>query len=215
MPKAASQLKNWVGLFGKEYTDRNAVSLNELDKLYIKNYGITRTALNKEFLNKIDRSARILEVGSNVGMQLLCLHRMGFKSLYGIEPQSHAVQIAKKNTSDINIIKGDAFDIPFKDGYFDIVFTSGVLIHINPKDIKKALKEIYRCSRRYIWGFEYYADKYTEIIYRGRKNLLWKADFAKLYLDLFDDLKPALEKRIKYLTGCNVDAMFLLKKKVR
>lgn len=215
MPKATSQLKNWTGVFGKEYTDRNAVSLKGLDKSYIENYGIARTDLNKDFLSKIDRSARILEVGSNIGMQLLCLQNMGFKNLYGIEPQSYAVQKAKENSEGINIIKGDVFDIPFKDGYFDVVFTSGVLIHINPKDIKKALKEIHRCSRKYIWGFEYYADKYEEIIYRGRKNLLWRTDFARLYLSLFNDLELVREKRIKYVNSDNIDTMFLLKKKGR
>jgi len=51
----------------------------------------------------------------------------------------------------INIIHGVADDIPFKDGYFDMVFTSGVLIHISPGNINRVLDEIYRCSREYIW----------------------------------------------------------------
>ncbi len=63
------------------------------------------------------------------------------------------------------------------------------------------------------WGFEYYADEHTEIPYRGRKDLLWKADFAKLYLEEFQDLELVKEKRIKYLDKDNVDLMFLLRKK--
>jgi len=78
-----------------------------------------------------------------------------------------------------------ADDIPFKDGYFDMVFTSGVLIHISPGNINRVLDEIYRCSREYIWGFEYYADDYTEVNYRGHESLLWKTNFPKLYLDRF------------------------------
>lgn len=39
----------WSGKFGKEYTDRNMMSPDEVDRLYVDNYGISRTALNKEF----------------------------------------------------------------------------------------------------------------------------------------------------------------------
>jgi len=207
-----TQLNIWESSFGKEYTDRNNLSLNKLEKLYKDNFGITRTVLNSLFLNELDYSNKILEVGSNFGIQLLCLQKMGFKNLYGIEPQDYAVDLSKKKTKNINIIKGNVFNIPFKYGYFDMVFTSGVLIHINPKDIESAIREIYRCSNKYIWGLEYYADKYTEIIYRGRESLLWKADFPKIYMDTFPDLKVLKIKFLKYLENDNTDVMFLLKK---
>jgi len=206
------QLEKWLGKFGQDYTCRNAISLNELDSLYYKNFGITRSELNKLFLNRLNRSIRILEIGSNIGNQLLLLQKMGFKNLYGIEPQNYAVELSKKRTKGINIIEGNVFDIPFKDNYFDLVFTSGVLIHIHPKDIKKAIKEIYRCSKKYIWGYEYYSDKYEEVVYRGKNDLLWKANFPKIYLDLFSDLKIVKIKFLKYLQNNNIDVMFLLKK---
>lgn len=206
------QLNNWIEKFGKEYTDRNNLSLEELEKLYKEDYGFTRTELNTLFLDKIDRSIKVLEVGSNIGLQLLCLQKMGFKNLFGIEPQEYAVQLSKDKTKNINIIKGDAFDIPFKDKFFDIVFTSGVLIHIHKQNIKKAIREIYRCSNKYIWGIEYYAEKYTEILYRGQKNLLWKANFPKIYMDTFPDLKIIEIKFFKYLKNANIDVMYLLRK---
>ncbi len=213
MPEITEQLEKWAGEFGKEYTDRNALSLEEMDALYERNYGQTRTELNERFLEGVDRSIRILEVGSNVGNQFLCLQKMGFGNLYGIELQSYAVELSKARTRHINIIEGSAFDIPYKDGYFDLVFTSGVLIHISPSDIALAMREIYRCTREYIWGFEYYADKYTEITYRGHRNLLWKADFARLYLDQFGDLELVKEERLQYLDNDNIDTMFLLRKR--
>jgi len=207
------QLERWKGEFGKEYTDRNALTLEQLDKLYEKRYGVTRTELNEVFVGELDRSAKILEVGSNFGNQLLNLQQMRFRELYGIEINSYAVELSKSNTRNINIIQGSAFDIPFKDGYFDLVFTSGVLIHITPSDIEKVLKEIYRCSKKYIWGFEYYANTYTEVTYRGHNNLLWKTDFVGLYLNLFDDLELVKERRLKYLDNENVDTMFLIRKR--
>lgn len=208
-----SQLRHWQGKFGKEYTDRNALTLEDIDKRYQGHYGVTRTELNEAFLGDFERSIRILEVGSNIGNQLLLLQKMGFNNLYGIEINNYAVQRSKANTCDINIIQGSAFDIPFKDGFFDLVFTSGVLIHIVPSDIQKVLMEIHRCTNEYIWGFEYYADTYTEVKYRGHDELLWKTDFGRLYLDSFDGLKLVKEKRVKYLEDDNVDTMFLMRKR--
>jgi len=213
MVNVTDQMEKWVGEFGREYTDRNALSLEEMEALYKRNYGVTRTELNEKFLKGMDRTIRILEVGSNIGNQLLCLQRMGFSNLYGIEPQRYAVELAKSRAVNINIIEGSAFDIPFKDGYFNLVFTAGVLIHINPSDITLVIKEIHRCAREYIWGFEYFEKTYTEIPYRGQRNLLWKADFVRLYLDQFKDLEIVREEHLKYLENDNMDAMFLIRKK--
>jgi pseudaminic acid biosynthesis-associated methylase len=209
------QIGIWEGQFGKEYTDRNTLTPLQLDQLYERNYGVSRAELNEEFVGSFDRSVKILEAGCSLGNQLLSLQQMGFKNLYGIEINRYAVQQSKTNTKDINIIYGSVFDIPFRDGFFNLVFTSGVLIHIAPQDVKRAIKEIYRSSGEYIWGFEYYADTYTEVQYRGHSKLLWKADFVRLYLEQFEDLELIKEKRLKYSDNNNIDTMYLLRKSRR
>ena len=213
MSAPTPQVAAWTGEFGIEYTDRNAMSTEEVDAMYRRNFGISRTELNATFVGGMDRSIRILEVGSNVGNQLLLLQHMGFKRLYGIEVQSYAVELSKSRSKGINIIEGTAFDIPFKDAYFDLVFTSGVLVHISPSDITAAMQELHRCTRTDVWGFEYYADEYIEVVYRDHSNLLWKADFAKLYLQLFNGLELVKEKHLRYLDSDNMDSMFLLRKR--
>ncbi|MBI1866332.1 MAG: methyltransferase domain-containing protein [Candidatus Staskawiczbacteria bacterium] len=212
MSKNTFQEKIWSEKFGKEYVARNMLNIASENELYKKNYGITRMKMDEEFIGKLNRSMKILEVGSNIGIQLVLLQKMGFRHLYGIEINKDVAELAKSRTKNINIIYGSAFDIPFKDNYFDLVFTSGVLIHISPLHIQKAMKEIYRCSKKYVWGFEYYADKYTDIEYRGRKNMLWKTNFVKLYLNYFKDLALQKESRYKHLKSDNIDTMFLLKK---
>jgi len=212
MSELTSQMAKWSGEFGRDYTDRNALSLAEMEALYMSKYGVNRTSMNTRFIGALDRSMRILEVGSNVGNQLLCLQRMGFTSLFGVELQGYAVEISKHRTQHINIVEGAVFDIAFKDEFFDLVFTSGVLIHIAPSDITKALQEIHRCSRRLIWGFEYFSEGYAEVVYRGNAGLLWKTNFPQLYLDTFGDLRLVKEERFKYKDDANVDTMFLLEK---
>ncbi|MDD5511007.1 MAG: methyltransferase domain-containing protein [Dehalococcoidales bacterium] len=212
MNKFTKQMQAWAGNFGQDYTDRNALSLQEVERLYKERLGITRTEMNSRFVGDLNRDITVLEVGSNIGNQLLLLQNIGFKNLYDIELQPYAVELSKNRTKGINIIQGSAFDIPFKDGYFDLVFTSGLLIHIAPYDIANVLDEIYRCTKKYIWCFEYYSDVYTQIDYRGHAELLWKTDFAKLFLNRFRNMTLVKEEHFKYLNNDNVDTMLLLRK---
>jgi pseudaminic acid biosynthesis-associated methylase len=208
-----AQIHTWTSDFGREYTDRNAYTPAELDELCRKNYGISRTEINQRFLEAVPRQARILEVGCNIGNQLLFLREMGFINLHGVEIQSYALEGAKRRLPEVELKQASALEIPHPDRFFDLVFTSGVLIHSAPEDLAKALEEIHRCTRQWIWGFEYFAPETTEVAYRGRKSLLWKTNYAQLYLQQFQDLKLVCEDRFHYLDNENVDTSFLLCRK--
>ena len=206
------QIRTWIGDFGREYTDRNTYTAAELDQFYRQTYGTTRTEINERFLKDLPKEVRTLEVGCNMGTQLLILREMGFSNLFGIEIQSYALGRAKERIPGAVLTQASAFAIPYPDRYFDIVFTSGVLIHIAPTDLPNALSEIHRCASAWIWGFEYYAPVTTEIAYRGYQALLWKNDFARAYLRHFGDLELVREERFPYLGSNNVDTAFLLRR---
>lgn len=204
----------WSGDFGKEYTDRNSRNQADWDNFYLDNWGITKPELNEKFLGFLPKDSKILEVGCNTGMQLVGLQRGGFKEIYGIELQPYAVQKAKEFTENINIIQGSGFDIPFKDNYFDVVCTNGVLIHISPDNLLKIMAEMVRCSKKYIWGWEYYAAETTTINYRGNNDYLWKADYAQIFIDNFG-LKLVKKEVYPYVNQAesgNADCMYLLEK---
>jgi pseudaminic acid biosynthesis-associated methylase len=203
----------WRGEFGSQYSERNLLDPAELDKTYQGKYGITRTALNRSFLADIPRSASILEVGCNLGNQLILLQQMGFKNLTGVEIHTEIVKEAQSRVPGAGVMEGSALNIPFLDASFDLVFTSGLLIHIAPRDLPVAKNEIHRCAKNWIWGLEYYAPKMTEIPYRGHSGLLWKTDYARLYTESFADLELVSEQRLKYLENDNTDSMFLLRRR--
>src|SRR3989338_1830048 len=211
--KETKQQAFWKSSFGKKYTDRSTLTPAQVDKLYWQVNGVKRSKVNQDFLGGLKTSS-ILEVGCNVGNILRMLNQDGrAKLLYGVEIQPYAVQKAHQLSPELNVIEGSALDLPFKDSYFDLVYTSGVLMHIHPRDIKTVLRDIYRASKKYIWGFESYADNYEETEYRGNKNCFWKANFAQMYQDLFPDLK--LVKKASYLykkQTDKIDIVFLFKK---
>jgi pseudaminic acid biosynthesis-associated methylase len=206
------QAKEWTGAFGQEYTDRNLLTPEAHDALYADDLGITRKQLNHTFLQGVPKDARILEVGCNIGNQLVLLQQMGYTNLFGVEIQTYALELARSRTRNIGLRQGSVFYIP-ENRPFDLVFTSRVLIHISIEDLGAALDEIHRCAGTYIWGLEYYSPRVTEVNYRNRNGLLWKTDYARFYLDRFKDLELVCEQRLPYLHSENVDSMFLLRKK--
>jgi pseudaminic acid biosynthesis-associated methylase len=203
----------WDGEFGEEYTDRNKTTVEGANNQSKEAYGISKFDRLERFLDKINRDANLLEVGSNIGTQLMCLREMGFENLYGIDVQRKAIEEAHQKRPELNIIEGDALDIPFKDGFFDLVFTSGVLIHIPPENINSAMKEIARCTSEWVYGMEYYAEEYTEVEYRGHENLLWKTDFPSLFQEHCDlELVDVEHRRDSTYSEETVDVEYLLRK---
>ncbi len=212
MTGQSSQEGIWSGEFGGAYTGRNTFDLTGLEAHYQKLYGIGRLAMDESFVGDLDRSLSILEVGCNAGNQLLCLHQMGFTALSGLELQSDALAQARARLPAADLTQGSAFELPYPDMSFDLVFTSGVLIHIAPTDLPVVLREIHRVSRRYIWGFEYYQQDFAEIPYRGHDTLMWKGPYPELFLKTFADLRCLKQECFDYVDEANRDVMYLLTK---
>ena len=66
----------------------------------------------------------------------------------------------------------------------ELVFTSGVLIHIAPEDLKATMQSIVDASCDYVLAVEYAAEQEEEVLYRGHEGKLWKRPYGKLYQDM-------------------------------
>jgi spore coat polysaccharide biosynthesis protein SpsF len=174
----------WRGDFGNDYVDRNAVDPAML---------AARTASWAEILKTVAGAppASILEVGSNIGLNLRALRRLTPATFYALEPNEKARErlVGDQVVHKDKAIDGLASKIPLADGAVDLAFTAGVLIHIHPDNLLASVREIHRVARRYIVCIEYFADKPTEIPYRGHNEALFKRDFGGFYLDNFPNLK--------------------------
>jgi len=202
----------WASEFGTEYRKRNTFTPEKLDIHYLQTWGYKRSDMNLEFISGLE-DAKILEVGCNIGNQLRMLEWQNHSDLWGIEINEDAVSIAKSLCRKTQITCASAFDLPFEDNTFDLVFTSGLLIHIQPEDLEKVISEIYRVTNKYIWGFEYFSKMPLQINYRGHKERLWKNDFPKVYQGLFRNLVLIRKKLYPYTLNNNQDIMFLLEKR--
>jgi spore coat polysaccharide biosynthesis protein SpsF len=136
--------------------------------------------------------ASILEVGASVGINLRALLGLTDADLFAVEPNAGAREqlVADKVVPSERLFDAVATELPLDDGVVDLVFTSGVLIHVPPADLEAAYGEIHRVAARYILCMEYFSPILVEIPYRGHDGLLFKRDFGGMWLDLFPGLDP-------------------------
>jgi hypothetical protein len=115
----------------------------------------------------------------------------GAPELYAVEPNARARRrlVADRVLPAAHVRDGVASAIDFPDGVADLAFTSGVLIHIHPRDLLASCREIHRVARRYVACVEYYAMKPEALEYRGHAERLFKRDFGGYWLDHFRDLR--------------------------
>ena len=178
MTESMKQLETWQGEFGKAYTDRNVVDWHR------------RLPAFKKMLAGLELK-RVLEVGCNRGHNLQALVEVfgDDTEIFGVEPNTYALNLARTASDKFSPVPGNVFDLPFKGGYFDLVFTACVLIHVPTERLIDAMREIARVARRYILAIEYYSEQDTAIEYRGHNDLLWKRNFLKHYQTNVPDLK--------------------------
>ena len=179
MSELSEQEIFWQGEFGDEYLERN-----RSDRLLASNLNYFSKSLgNAGEINSV------IEFGANVGMNLRAL-----KLLYP-EQKQYAIEINKKAANILgevigksNVFNDSIFNYKSKIQY-DLSFTKGVLIHINPELLSKVYQLLYQSSKKYILIGEYYNPKPVTISYRGHSDKLFKRDFCGEMLDFYSDLK--------------------------
>jgi len=170
----------WAGEFGDAYVDRNA------DRRSIA----ARTAVFAKILRHTAGVGEVLELGANIGQNLLALRNLL------PDCRLTAVEINRKAAERLGSIEGTRVhtgsitDFAAADlGRFDLTFTSGVLIHINPERLPKVYDLLHGCSRSYVLVWEYYNPTPVTVPYRGHSERLYKRDFAGELLDRYPDLE--------------------------
>lgn len=179
------QLDLWKSDFGIAYGQRgnNRIDAGNIRRLH-RDWG----KILSRAVTPYPGSA--LEVGCNLGRNLLVLkHYIG--ELHGVEPNAEVIRSASNNPalSDVCFQEADGAGLPYGENSIDLVFTSGVLIHVAPEQLGAVTDEIYRVTRHYIACIEYFSHEPVEMPYHGRRGMLFKRDFGGYYLDRFPHLE--------------------------
>lgn len=172
----------WGSQFGDDYVERNAGA------------GEIRGPFWQALCTEL-KIQRVLEVGCNLGGNLRWLAEMlPPQNVFGIDVNQKALQQLQADLPGVNALWSPARELPFRDRWFDLVFTMGVLIHQPESTLPIVMAEIVRCSSRYVLCGEYYAEETVEVPYRGQEGALFKRDYGRIYQELFPELQ--LRKKI-------------------
>lgn len=167
----------WAGDFGLEYTERNN------NDLIPNNVNLFKKILNNISINSL------FEIGCNRGLNLEAINLINNKILLnGLEINKNAYELLNNSKLCKKLYNLSIFDFNEKEKY-DLVFTKGVLIHINPEKLDEVYKKMYELSNNYILIAEYYSRDLREINYRGNDNKLFKRDFCGDIMKKYTDLK--------------------------
>lgn len=179
------QLELWRSKFGIEYASRkNNRITEEGTRRLMRDWG----RMLQHAVTPKPESA--LEVGCSAGRNLVALRHF-VKELHAVEPNAAACAAVRANPDleGVTIHEGDGSNLPYEDGSIDLVFTSGVLIHVAPKDLGRIVDEIVRVARRYIICIEYFSHEPQQVKYRGMEGFLFKRDFGLSYLERHPNLR--------------------------
>lgn len=140
---------------------------------------------NYEFSN-------IFEVGFFAGRNLHYI-REAFPNvqLGGIEVNSKAVKFAKEKLNISALTHLDLHNLDELNGVHDIVFTSGVLIHVPPESLKSAVEKICRKAIKHVMHLEQLGNnevaagpKHLKPAYKISDQIQWNPDLISIYKEL-------------------------------
>ncbi len=167
----SEQEQFWAGDFGNEYTTRNAIQATDRIPFFRKIFGLANQGIHS-----------VCELGANRGHNLLAIQAVAPQcDLNGLELNPQALAELKSHTG-LNGTQGAIQDFDPK-RQFDLVYTCGVLIHLNPDDLNAAYRKMFTLSNRYILVNEYYNPSPVELGYRGHAGKLFKRDFGGEFID--------------------------------
>ena len=129
-------------------------------------------------INKIIKNLKIdsvLEIGCGVGDNL---KNFEGKRVVGIDLSDFAIAKAKKKYPKFEFLVGNILEMKIEEK-FDLVFTCGVIEHIQPRCLEQIFKEMFSISNKYILNIEAYDKTEHEIDWHRGKNEFWTVHIAK------------------------------------
>ncbi|AJZ76224.1 class I SAM-dependent methyltransferase [Candidatus Nitrosotenuis cloacae] len=102
------------------------------------------------------RVQSVLEIGCSAGNDLkLFPDEM---NVNGIDTSDMAITLAKENLPKFSFKTGNITSIPFGSDSIDLVFTRNLFNYVDVQDIKKAIDELFRVSKKYIFNIELFSE---------------------------------------------------------
>ena len=153
----------------------------------------------KWFVEQLKRYqfSSVFEIGYFSGRNLKHISEaFGDVSLAGLEINKKAVSFAKARLPDADLLNMDLHDMYKITNKYDLVFTSGVLIHVPPDDIPNTIMKCLDLSNRYVMHIEH--NGHNEVVagpkalkptYKVSDQVQWAPDLISIYRQIGFDVE--------------------------
>ena len=217
----SKQIKLWEGDFGNDYSKRNTFTEKDIER---RQY-MWRCVLNA-IVSSAANPGRLIpssytEIGAGNGQNIVALHEMHEDStkpkFIAIEPnlvaRRNLVSQKKDRNIDLTIHSYNWLQTEDDQIQSDLVFTSGVLIHVHPDDLVKFMKKMYVASSKYIVIAEYFSAECRQIKYRDTEDTLWTNDFGRIFMENIPGVRcMGYSFMWKYVTGLDNLTVWMFEK---
>ena len=169
------QEKFWHSDYADEYIKRNSHFDEEIGATAWQKMLVSTSGINS-----------ILELGSNIGRNIGMLNKVlpeAKKSIIELSPIPYQIV---KNKYDLEYaVNSSILNSDLEAVQFDMVFTSGVLIHVEPSDLLKTMQKMFDYSSKYILICEMFSRVPRTVNYKKSNDLLFTRDFGRYFLENF------------------------------
>lgn len=173
----SEQEKFWATTYADDYIKKNSKFDHKLGaEAWKKMLGEAR-----------GKVSNYLECGCNIGRNIeqIKLALPDAKPSI-IEISTPAFEFVTARHNFVHAYNGPILNSKLENESFDLVFTMGVLIHINPDQLVAHMAKMFDYSRQYILIGEYFNRIPVTIEYQGSEDKLFKRDFGKLFIENFN-----------------------------
>lgn len=165
---------------------------------YAKDHLVWYNGEMAKFIRDLAVSLRVqsvLEIGCSAGNDLkLFPDEM---NVNGIDASNIAITLAKENLPKFSFKAGNITSIPFENDSIDLVFTRNLFNHLDDQDSKKAIDELFRVSKKYIFNIELFSEDEQKVsdnpttYYRNMKKY-WMEHQVKIIsnVDMHEEIDP-------------------------
>ncbi|KKQ01590.1 MAG: Aspartate/glutamate/uridylate kinase [Candidatus Roizmanbacteria bacterium GW2011_GWA2_36_23] len=174
----------------------------------------TLVAIYRAILIKITVNPKsCLDVGCGTGRLIGILRFFGIDA-YGIDVSKHAIELASKAVKPF-LKTGDITNLPFKDSQFDLVISYDVLERIERSNLKKALEETIRVSKKYVFHKIFTKENIWYKVFHRRDISMVSFFPEKYWQKLFSSVENAvlIQDEMRIRLPSFFETKFLLKKK--
>ncbi len=132
----------WDSVWVQKDTSKKLYSINKKEQFYFKLVGIINSYI-KDYIKK-NKNYKIIEIGCGGSSTFpILINSSNNLKIYGIDKSPNACKFVSEmdiyKDKSIDIICGDALELPLKHNYFNIVYSIGLIEHFeNQKDIIKS-----------------------------------------------------------------------------